>query len=123
MSHFSKGGYVLSDRRNPSVLIIATGSEVSVALKAQSLLDEKNIAYAEPRTVLNLSRRLTVTVLYCLALANVQSLKRRYGRMGGLCQRPQSFYRNEQFGASAPDKDLFNQFGITAEAVAAKLSA
>ena len=38
-----KGAYVVSDRKNPKYVIIATGSEVALALKAQAKLDEEKI--------------------------------------------------------------------------------
>src|SRR5262249_6421904 len=38
-----RGGYVLADTGEPDVVIIATGSEVSVALSARHLLDAKSI--------------------------------------------------------------------------------
>ena len=38
-----KGAYVVSDRKNPEYVIIATGSEVDLALKAQLKLDEEKI--------------------------------------------------------------------------------
>ena len=38
-----KGAYVVSDRKNPMYVIIATGSEVDLALKAQAKLDEEKI--------------------------------------------------------------------------------
>ncbi len=38
-----KGAYVVSDRKNPKFVIIATGSEVALALKAQAKLDEEKI--------------------------------------------------------------------------------
>jgi transketolase len=39
-----RGGYVLSDRGNAVAVIIATGSEVSLAVQAQLLLDAQHIA-------------------------------------------------------------------------------
>ncbi len=38
-----KGGYVLSERANAKAAIVATGSEVALALEAQRLLDEEGI--------------------------------------------------------------------------------
>lgn len=38
-----KGAYVVSDRKNPKFVIIATGSEVALALKAQAKLDADKI--------------------------------------------------------------------------------
>ena len=39
----NKGAYVVSDRKNAKYIVIATGSEVDLALKAQKLLDEEKI--------------------------------------------------------------------------------
>ena len=39
-----KGAYVISDMKNPKYLLIASGSEVSLALKAQKKLEAKGIA-------------------------------------------------------------------------------
>jgi len=42
--NFKKGGYIISDSNgNPDVTIIATGSEVSLALEAKKCLDNYNI--------------------------------------------------------------------------------
>mmetsp|Transcript_77775 Transcript_77775/g.215556 ORF Transcript_77775/g.215556 Transcript_77775/m.215556 type:complete len:225 (-) Transcript_77775:807-1481(-) len=39
-----RGGYVLSDRENPLAVILATGSELALAMEAQRLLDERGLA-------------------------------------------------------------------------------
>jgi transketolase len=39
-----RGGYVLSDRPEPQVVLIGTGSEVSLVMEAQRLLDAQGIA-------------------------------------------------------------------------------
>ena len=38
-----KGGYVISDAKNPDIIIIATGSEVHTALGAKEILADKSI--------------------------------------------------------------------------------
>ena len=43
LANIEKGGYVLVDCDNPQALIIATGSEVELAVEAQAKLAEKNI--------------------------------------------------------------------------------
>ncbi|HLS52107.1 MAG TPA: transketolase, partial [Burkholderiaceae bacterium] len=40
----ARGGYVLRDVSHPQAIIIATGSEVGLALEAQALLQEQNLA-------------------------------------------------------------------------------
>src|SRR5690606_8444560 len=44
ISNISRGGYVLRDAENPQAIIIATGSEVALALGAQEQLAAKGIA-------------------------------------------------------------------------------
>lgn len=39
----SKGGYVLNDVENPNVILVSTGSEVSICVEAAKLLSEKSI--------------------------------------------------------------------------------
>ena len=43
-SNLEKGAYVLSDAENAQLILIATGSEVSLAVKAQAALKEEGIA-------------------------------------------------------------------------------
>ncbi|HYK43718.1 MAG TPA: transketolase [Parafilimonas sp.] len=43
-SELERGAYILSDANSPQIILIATGSEVQLALKAQVLLKEQDIA-------------------------------------------------------------------------------
>ena len=43
-AELEKGAYILSDTENVQLILIATGSEVSLALKAQAALKEEGIA-------------------------------------------------------------------------------
>jgi transketolase len=120
----ARGGYVLSEASGtPRAVIIATGSEVSIALAAQQALaaeglavrvvsmpctqrfDSQDPAYREsllPRGV----PRVAVE-------AGVTDYWRKYvgleGRVIGI----------DRYGESAPAGELYQFFGITAEAVAA----
>ncbi|MDE3016353.1 MAG: transketolase [Pseudomonadota bacterium] len=134
----ARGGYVISAQRPvgsgqennsssltagrwPLVTLIATGSEVSIAMDAQKLLAEKNIA----------SR---VVSLPCWELFDAQSQTYRRGVLGENTLKvaieaagsfgweryigPDGiFIGMKGFGASAPAKDLYKHFGITAEHV------
>jgi len=42
-SELEHGAYILSDANSPQIILIATGSEVQLALKAQVLLNEQDI--------------------------------------------------------------------------------
>ncbi|MBQ0755337.1 MAG: transketolase [Gammaproteobacteria bacterium] len=126
LANVAKGGYVLqqSGTGKPDAIIIATGSEVELAVNAANALAEsgKNIrvvsipcvdlflkqdaAYQE--SVLPASVRARVAVE-----AGIQDYWYRFvgldGRIIGM----------NSFGASAPASDLFKHFNITAEAVQA----
>lgn len=119
----ARGGYVLADcDGTPDVVLIATGSEVQLALAAaQSLardgvaarvvsmpcvewFDEQEPAYRE--AVLPSSVRARVSVEAGVAMP--------WYRMLGSAGVPVSI---EHFGASADGALLFREFGITVEAV------
>ncbi len=124
-SHTAHGGYVLAEgSRAPECILIATGSEVSLALKARETLeaqgvstrvvsmpcvewfDEQDFAYRE--SVLPSEVRARVSVEAGIA----QSWYRFLGDHG----RAVSL---EHFGASADADTLYREFGITVEAVVA----
>lgn len=125
-ANVGKGAYVLADAASgtPDVILIATGSEVQVALAAREQLaadgvaarvvsapslewfEEQDAAYRE--SVLPASVSARVSVEAGLALSWHRYLGTR-GRAVSI----------EHFGASADYKTLFREFGITAEAVVA----
>ena len=121
----SLGGYVLSDTRDAKVTLIATGSEVSIALEAQKQLAEKNIAAkvvslpcwelfdAQPQ-----SYREQVlgkgTLKVTIEAASPFGWERYIGQDG-------IFIGMSGFGASAPAPDLYKHFGITAEAAVQRI--
>jgi transketolase len=125
VSEASRGAYILAEADGkPEVLLLATGSEVGVALAARDLLQEDGgIATRvvsmpcmewfeeQPRayraSVLPPSVRARVSVE-----AGISMPWHKYVGDGG---RTVSL---EHFGASADGSTLFSRFGITAEAVA-----
>jgi transketolase len=123
----AKGGYVLEDASDgqPDVIIVATGSEVQIALAARAALEaegtttrvvsmpcmewfeEQDQAYRD--TVLPPTVKARVSIEAGVA----QSWWKYLGEAGV----PLSL---EHFGASAPYQSLYEQFGLTADrAVAA----
>ena len=121
----AKGGYVLAEAPNGGkrqVTLLATGSEVSMALDAQKLLADKGVAAA-------------VVSMPCWELFDRQSKEYRAGVLGEGCVRVAvealttfgweryvgldgAVIGMTGFGASAPADKLYAHFGITAEAVA-----
>ena len=118
----ARGGYVLSDVASPKAIIIATGSEISLAMTAQKLLadagvavrvvsmpstnvfDRQDEAYRES-VLPKGSRRVAVE-------AGVTDFWRKYVGLEG------AVVGLDRFGESAPAGELFKFFRITAEAVA-----
>ncbi|MFC3682692.1 transketolase [Hydrogenophaga luteola] len=117
-----KGGYILSEMEHPQAVIVATGSEIEIALAAQkalvadgvrtrvvsmpstSVFDRQPEAYQDKVLPLSLP---TVAV----EAAHPDFWRKYVGRTGmvvGIAS----------FGESAPAKDLYVHFGITAERVA-----
>lgn len=124
--HVARGAYVLADAANgtPDVVLIATGSEVQVALAAREQLaaqgvharvvsapclewfEEQSAEYRE--SVLPSSVTARVSIEAGVALSWHRYLGSR-GRAVSI----------EHFGASADYQTLFREFGITAEAAVA----
>ena len=120
----AQGGYILSDAVNSSVILIGTGSEVHLALAAQKVLAERGVParvvsmpstdlfdrqpseYRE--TVLPPGLRARVAV-EAGATFGWERYVGSHGTVVGV----------DRFGASAPYKTIFENLGLTAEAVAA----
>lgn len=123
LDQIARGGYVLSDAVNARAAIIATGSEVALALQAQAQLAEKGIA-------------VRVVSMPCTQLFDQQDAQWRNAVL------PQGMPRVaveagstalwhkyvgldgavvglDTYGESAPAGALFKHFGLTAERVAA----
>ena len=117
----SKGAYVLSDAVEPQAIILATGSEVALAMKAKESLGEKGVAVrvvSVPSTtvfdrqpeeyknsvLLNRIPRVAVE-------AGVTDFWRKYVGTEG------AVIGIDRFGESAPADELYKYFGITVGAV------
>jgi transketolase len=117
-----KGGYILSDADNAQAVILATGSEVPVALAAQKLLGESGLpvrVVSMPCTQVFdrqdagyrnsvLPRELPKVAVE----AGVRDYWRKYVGLEG------AVVGIDRFGESAPAGDLFKHFGFTAQHVA-----
>lgn len=121
-----KGGYIIdnSTKAEPDAIIIASGSEVSLAIEAKKLLAGDGI---DVRVVSMPSMELfeeqsdeyknSVLPLSCRKRVAVEALS-DFGwyRYVGLDGKVVSM---KGFGASGPANELFKKFGFTAENVAA----
>ena len=119
------GGYIVSDDDKHDVIIIATGSEVDIALDAKKLLNDKNI---KVRVVSMPSQEIfdKQTDEYRELILPQASRARLAVEAGS----KQSWYKYvgldgdiigmDSFGASAPAGILYEKFGFTPENVAAR---
>lgn len=120
----AKGGYELSAANiDAKVTLIATGSEVTIAMEAQKKLEAEGIGtrvVSMPCWELFDAQELSYktetlgpgTVKIAVEAACSMGWQKYTGLEGG-------FIGIDSFGASAPAEDLYKHFGITAEAIAA----
>ena len=124
----AKGAYILKDAVNPKAILIATGSEVSLAIDVQSALASEGIAVrvvsapclewfseqdqSNKDQVLPPSIRLKVSIEVGIA----QGWHQLIGD-GGIA------ISLEHYGASADAKRLFKEFGFSVEAIVTKIKA
>ena len=122
----AKGAYVLADAANgnPELILMATGSEVQLAVEARQALEAEGVA-------------TRVVSFPCVEWFDAQdeayresvlpsSVKARVSVEAGIAMPWYRFVKDagesvslEHFGASADYKTLYEQFGITTEAVVA----
>ena len=123
-----KGGYILEDskKETPDAIIIASGSEVNISVKAKEILaaegidvrvvsmpcmdlfEEQSAEYKEKVLPKNVRARVAVEALTDFGWGKYVGLDGATLTMTG-------------FGASAPQALLFEKYGFTAENVAAKV--
>ncbi len=121
-SGLAKGGYAVNNVPNPDVLIIATGSELSmsvdagekliaegikarvVSLPSWELFEKQDKAYRDSVIPPNVTARVAVE------MGGAFGWERYVGMSGAVVGM-------RSFGASAPLKDLLKHFGFTVEAV------
>ena len=124
----AKGAYILKDAVNPKAVLIATGSEVSLAIDVQSALASEGIA-------------VRVVSAPCLEWFSEQdqsykdevlppSIKLKVSIEVGIAQGWHQLIGDsgiaislEHYGASADAKRLFKEFGFSVEAIVSKIKA
>ena len=123
VSGVTKGAYILKSAKTPKVVIIATGSEVSIAIKISELIPDVQVvsapclewfneqpdSYKEmvlPKNVLKVSIEVGIA----------QGWRDYVGEAGIVVSL-------EHYGASASPKVLFEEYGFAPEAIAEKIKA
>ena len=121
----SRGAYVISESsQTPEVILLASGSEVSIALSAQQTLESSGVSTRvvsapclEWFDAQDASYRESVLPSNVLARVSVEAgIAQGWWKYVGTAGRCISL---EHFGASAGAEKLYAEFGITAEAVVA----
>ncbi|HET9032252.1 MAG TPA: transketolase C-terminal domain-containing protein, partial [Dokdonella sp.] len=125
VADIARGGYVLSDPGSAKfdVILLATGSEVEVAMQAMRILADQGVS-------------ARVVSMPCTSVFDAQPVEYREAVLPSWCRRRvaveagvSDFWRKyvgldgdvvglDSFGASAPAEQLYQHFGITAEEVA-----
>jgi transketolase len=126
----ARGGYVLGngggdpDEEEPDVVLIATGSEVQLAVEAQKLLADKDIIArvvsmpcvewfeSQPYEYRDSVLPPSVSARVAVEAGVAQCWHKLVGDTGKIVSI-------EHYGESADAKTLFREYGFTAEAVAA----
>jgi len=118
----ARGGYVLSDMAGARAVIVGTGSETTLAMQAQAILAQQGV----PTRVVSMpstsvfdrqdavwQAQVLPPALPAVAVeaAHPDFWRKYVGRSGRVVGM-------SSFGESAPAKDLYAHFGITAEHVA-----
>ena len=123
----ARGGYVLAEAAGgtPEVILVATGSEVQIALEARAMLQADGIA----------ARVVSMPSLEWFGLQDEEyresvlpsGVRARVSIEAGIAQSWQAIVGDagrsvslEHYGASAPFERLYEEFGITPEVTAAK---
>ena len=122
-SNLAKGGYVLLDSdRSPDVILIATGSEVELIVKAGETLMKEGVAVrlvsmpswelfeAQPQEYRDSVLPPNVHARVAVEAGVRQGWDRYLGERG-------AFVGLNRFGASAPAKVVYEKLGLTADAV------
>jgi transketolase len=117
----ARGGYVLGDAREPlDAVLVATGSEVAVALEARALLARDEIVV---RVVSMPSRELfaaqSAEYRRSVLSPGVPAVSIEAGVAQGWAPLVDASLSIERFGASAPGPEVLAQLGITSERAAA----
>ena len=121
LAAMARGGYVLSERDGAVAAILATGSEVGLAMDAQKLLDDAGV----PTRVVSIPSStvfdrqdegyrkgvLGENLVRIGVEAGVTSWWAQYGCVAALGV--------DTFGESAPGPDVYEHFGLTGEKLAA----
>jgi len=125
VANIERGGYILSDcEGTPDVIIVATGSEVQLAMAAQAASDKAVRVVSMPCTERYdaQSAEYKESVLPAAVTARVAVEAGVTGPWYKYVGLNGKVIGVDRFGESAPASELFKEFGITTEAVIAAVN-
>ncbi|BCJ87895.1 transketolase [Effusibacillus dendaii] len=122
----AKGAYVLADVENPQVILIASGSEVSLAMQAQQELNQKGIATRvvsmpswelfdkQPQSYKDEVLPPNVKKRVAIEMGHPMGWEKYVGEQG-------TVIGITGFGASAPGEKVMDEYGFTVQNVVSKV--
>ncbi len=124
IANIARGGYILSEAKGgkPKAIIIATGSEVEIALKAQAALEAEIPVRVVSMPSTNVFDRQDAAYRSSVLPKGVARVAVEAGVSGGWYKYvglEGAVIGLDRFGESAPAGALFKEFGFTAENVVA----
>jgi transketolase len=120
LANVSKGAYVLKSANNPDLIIIATGSEVELAMETAKVLESEN-------------KKVQVVSMPCSEIFDKQDAQYKESVLPSSCTKRMAieaaitdfWYKYvglngkvlgiDRFGESAPADELFKLYGFTVE--------
>jgi transketolase len=123
-SGLAQGAYVLADAIGsaPDVILIATGSEVSIALDAHERLTKDGIrSRVVSMPSWELFRAQDDDYRFSVLPVALASVSVEAGVSMGWTEWVDASVAIDRFGASAPGQEVLDKLGITPDAVAAKV--
>lgn len=121
-TNLAAGAYILSDEENPQATILATGSEVSLALAAQELLAGQAVSVrVVSMPSFELFENQSDEYRQSIIDPTLPTLSVEAGIAQGWQRYADDCISLEHFGASAPADKLFAEFGFTAQSVAERV--
>eukprot|EP01114_Cavostelium_apophysatum_P017233 TRINITY_DN506_c0_g1_i2.p1 TRINITY_DN506_c0_g1~~TRINITY_DN506_c0_g1_i2.p1 ORF type:complete len:747 (-),score=191.64 TRINITY_DN506_c0_g1_i2:76-2112(-) len=117
----SKGAYVLNDAEggSPQITLVATGSEVHVAVNAAQALKDLRVRVVSMPSW-ELFREQSIEYQQSVFLDGVPVMAIESGSFVGWAEYSHAAVAMHHFGASGPAKDVFAKFGFTTDNVVKK---
>ena len=115
----NKGAYVIKDCENPKYILLATGSEVSLAYEVSKLVDGVRVVSMPSEFLFN---QQPEEYQRSILPDRDKTIAIEMGSTVGWYRYAAKVIGIDQFGLSAPAKVLANHFGFTPEAVAKKIT-